>query len=294
MYFMRAFEYRKWLANIQNHGITHIQTAPPVCVMLAKKPETREYDLSSLRNILCGAAPLSKELQNEVMEKVGSNLKVVQTCGATEVTCSAFWVPGLMHDLSGSIGLIGPGCEVKLISDDGKEVGDDERGEIYVRGPNVAIGYWKNEQATKDSWDSGRYWKTGDVAVKRKGWYWIVDRKKELIKVKGFQVAPAELEAALLENDDIADAAVVALKRDHEELPRAYVSLKEHAQGKVKEQDIVKWLSERVAKHKQLTGGCKFVEEVPKSPSGKIQRVIMRKWAEQDSKELESTPKARL
>ncbi|KAI9726036.1 MAG: hypothetical protein M1828_002044 [Chrysothrix sp. TS-e1954] len=294
-YFMRSFDFPKWLSHIQTHQITHIQTAPPLLVMLAKRPETSKFDLSSLRNILCGAAPLSAELQNEVMSKVGRDLKVVQTWGMTELTCSSLHVPGLMHDLSGAVGLPDPNCQVKLISDEGKEVGDGERGEVHVKGPNVCRGYWRNEAATRDTFDEDGFLKTGDVAIRKKGWYWIVDRKKELIKVKGFQVAPAELEAVLLENDYVADAAVVALQMEYEELPRAYISLKDEAQGGgVKEADIVNWTAQRVARHKQLTGGVKFVKEVPKSPSGKIQRVIMRKWAKEDKEEMEKRPKAKL
>lgn len=298
---MRSFEYRTWLSHIATHRITHIVTAPPILVNLAKRPETREYDLSSLRNILCGGAPLSRELQNEVMEKVGGGrgeegVSVVQTCGATEATCSHVHVPGLMRDLSGSVGVCDPGCTIRLMDDEEKEVGDGERGEIWVKGPNVVLGYWKNDKATADSFVDdgvgGWWWKTGDVAIKKEGWFWIVDRKKELIKVKGFQVAPAELEAALLEHPDLADAAVVALRLEHDERPRGYVSLKEHAKGKLREQDVVDWTAERVAKHKQLTGGVAFVEEVPKSPSGKIQRVIMRDWAARDAKaHVESSEK---
>ena len=284
-YFMRSFNYEKFLENIQKHKVTHIQTAPPVLVMLAKRPETEKYDLSSLVNILCGAAPLSKELQNEVSARC--NLKVVQTWGMTEVTCSSLHVPGGLDDRSGSVGYIDPNAEMKLINDDGKEVGPDERGEIHVRGPNVCLGYWRNEKATKDSFDEDGFLRTGDVAIcDDKGWYWIVDRKKELIKVKGFQVPPAELEAALLENDDIADAAVCALQKDHEELPRAYVVLKDGARGKVKERDIVAWMAQRVAKHKRLEGGVCFIDEVPKSPSGKIQRKVMRDWAARDAEQL--------
>lgn len=287
VYFMRSFEWRKWLSHVQEFRITHIVTAPPVLVMLAKRPETKEFDLSSLRNILCGGAPLSRELQNEVMQKVGRNLSVVQTCGATEATCSHVHVPGLLRDDSGSVGMVDPNCVIRLVDEEGGEIGEDDvRGEIYVKGPNIAMGYWKNEQATKDSFTKEGYWKSGDIAIKRNGWFWIVDRKKELIKVRGFQVAPAELEAALLENDEISDAAVVALRLGHEEKPRAYVSLKDRARGKVKESDIVEWMAKRVAKHKQLTGGVKFVDAVPKSPSGKIQRVIMRDWAARDAKGL--------
>jgi 4-coumarate--CoA ligase len=210
-YFMRAFNYAKFLENIQNHRVTHIQTAPPVLVMLAKRPETKKYDLSSLQNILCGAAPLSKELQNEVSERFG--LKVVQTWGMTEVTCSSLHVPGGRDDRSGSVGYIDPNCSIKLIDDAGKEVGPNQRGEIHVKGPNICMGYWRNERATQETFDEEGFLKTGDVAVRdEEGRHWIVDRKKELIKVKGFQVAPAELEALLLEHEHVADAAVCALQ----------------------------------------------------------------------------------
>ena len=308
-YYMRSFNYPKWLSHIQNHRVTHIQTAPPILVMLAKREETNDYDLSSLVNILCGAAPLSKELQNEVSERF--KLKVVQTWGMTEVTCSCLHVPGGMDDRSGSVGYIDPNSEMKLVDEDGKEVGVGERGEICVRGPNICLGYWRNKKATTETFDDAGFLRTGDVAVRDdKGWYWIVDRKKELIKVKGFQVAPAELEAVLLENEHVADAAVVALQGDHEELPRAYISLKEASKCKVEEKDIEEWTAMKVAKHKRLTGGVKvrpirnshirvdanfkqFIDEVPKSPSGKIQRKVIRDWAAQDSKSL-NKPKAKL
>lgn len=255
-YFMRSFNYTQWLSHIQNHRITHIQTAPPILVMLAKRPETSNYDLSSLVNILCGAAPLSKELQNEVSERFG--LKVVQTWGMTEVTCSCLHVPGGMDDRSGSVGYIDPNSEMKLIDDEGKEAAVGERGEICVRGPNVCLGYWRNERATSETFDEEGFLRSGDVAIRdKKGWYWIVDRKKELIKVKGFQVAPAELEAVLLENEHVADAAVVALQGDHEELPRAYVALKEASKGKATEKNIQEWTAKQVAKHKRLDGGVK-------------------------------------
>ncbi|KAF1991214.1 4-coumarate-CoA ligase [Aulographum hederae CBS 113979] len=292
-YFMRQFSFPDFLANIERHRISHIQTAPPVLVMLAKRPETEKYDLSSLCNILCGAAPLSKELQNEVSDRFG--LKVVQTWGMTEVTCSSLHVPGGLDERSGSVGYIDPNCSIKLVDDSGEEVGEGERGEILVKGPNICLGYWRNEKATKETFDEEGYLRTGDVAVRdQKGWYWIVDRKKELIKVKGYQVPPAELEAALLENEAVADAAVVGLQMEHEERPRAYVALKDEAKGKISEKDIEEWMAQRVAKHKRLTGGVAFVEEVPKSPSGKIQRKIMKEWALEDAKKMKEGPKAKL
>ncbi|PVH94089.1 4-coumarate-CoA ligase 2 [Periconia macrospinosa] len=281
-YYMRSFNYVRFLENIQNHRITHIQTAPPVIVMLAKRPETEKYDLSSLQNVLCGAAPLSKELQNEVSAKCG--LKVVQTWGMTEVTCSSLHVPGGRDDRSGSVGYIDPNATMKLIDDNGKEVGVGDRGEIHVKGPNVCMGYWRNEKATKETFDEEGFLKTGDIAIRdHNGLFWIVDRKKELIKVKGFQVAPAELEALLLEHEHVADAAVCAIQLEHEELPRAYVALKSQHKTASSEWDIEKWVAGRVAKHKQLLGGVVFIDEVPKSPSGKIQRKVLREWAKKDA-----------
>ncbi|KAF2448522.1 acetyl-CoA synthetase-like protein [Karstenula rhodostoma CBS 690.94] len=290
-YFMRSFNYSKFLENIQNHRVTHIQTAPPVLVMLAKRPETKNYDLGSLKNILCGAAPLSKELQNDVSERFG--LKVVQTWGMTEVTCSSLHVPGGRDDRSGSVGYIDPNCTIKLIDDAGKEVGPGERGEIHVKGPNVCMGYWRNERATAETFDDDEFLKTGDVAIMdEEGWFWIVDRKKELIKVKGFQVAPAELEALLLEHEHVADAAVCALQLDHEELPRAYVALKPENKSASSERDIEKWIAGRVAKHKQLSGGVVFIDEVPKSPSGKIQRKVLKEWAKNDAENFKNRREA--
>ena len=167
---------------------------------------------------------------------------------------------------------IDPGIEMKLVDDEGNEVGPGERGEILARGPNICLGYWKNEEATRNAFDSEGFIRTGDIAVRDKeGWHWIVDRKKELIKVKGFQVAPAELEAVLLTNEYVADAAVCGIQQDYEELPRAYLVLKEPSKDKVSEKDIQSWVVKRVARHKRLDGGVKVSVNVgqlsPQSPN---------------------------
>ncbi|OJJ43669.1 hypothetical protein ASPZODRAFT_136123 [Penicilliopsis zonata CBS 506.65] len=285
IYIMTKFVFEDFLAVIQQHRITHLQVAPPILIMLDKRSETAHYDLSSLQNIRCGGAPLSKELQNTIQTRFHAN--VVQGWGMTEVTCGAMHVPSGRYDDSGSVGLLDPNCECKLVDDKGQLVTEPgSPGELYVRAPNVCLGYWKNETATKETLDTDGWLKTGDVMLVRENWFWIVDRKKELIKVNALQVAPAELEAVLLEHAAVADAGVVGCVPSAltgEEWPRAYIRLKDEAVGMVSARQIQQFIADRVARHKQLVGGVKFVDEVPRLASGKIRRAILREWAKRDS-----------
>ncbi|KAJ9636298.1 hypothetical protein H2201_007843 [Coniosporium apollinis] len=292
VYVMKQFLYEEFLRVIQTYKITDLQVAPPILVMLDKRPETPKYDLSSVKHVLCGAAPLSKELQNSVSKKF--KIQINQGWGMTEVTCSGHHVPGGINDDSGSVGLLNPNTECMLVDDDGNEVAPGQPGEMYVRGPQVCLGYWKNEQATKETLSPDGWLKTGDVAIVKDDWFWIVDRKKELIKVNALQVAPAELEAVLLEHDEVADAAVCGITLHGEEWPRAYIHLKDTAKGSLTEDRIHAWMKEKVAKHKQLVGGIMFVDEIPKLASGKIMRKIIREWAKRDAVALEGKVKARL
>ena len=292
VYIMQKFVYDDFLQSIERFRITHLQAAPPILIMLSKREETSRYNLSSLRNILCGAAPLSKELQNAVSGRFKVN--IIQGWGMTELTCGAIHVPGGRVDDSGSVGLLDPNCECKLLDDDCQEVAPGEPGEMYVRGPQVCIGYWKNDGATAETIDEQNWLRTGDIAVVRDDRFWIVDRKKELIKVNALQVAPAELEAVLLENDNVADVAVVGITLQSEEWPRAYITLKDGNKSKTSAEDIHRWMKGKVAKHKQLEGGIKFVDDVPRLASGKIQRKVVREWARRDAKEMEGNVRARL
>lgn len=293
VYVMSKFIFEDFLKYIEKYKVSALQTVPPVIVMLSKRPETSKYDLSSIELILCGAAPLSKELQNDVMGKLGC--VIAQGWGMTETTCIGMMIPGAMSDDSGSIGYVLPNTEVKLMSEDGKEVVQENTpGEVWVRGPQIMKEYWRNEQATKESKDSEGWFHTGDVGVKRGDRFWIVDRMKELIKVNGLQVAPAELEAVLLEHEAVADAAAVGITVHGEELPRAYVVLQASAKGKVTAADIQDFVAEKVAKHKRLAGGVTFIDEVPKLASGKIVRKLMKEWAKRDAKEVEGQVRARL
>lgn len=177
VYVMKQFVYADFLQSIQNFKITHLQIAPPILVMLSKRPETANYDISSVTDVLCGAAPLSKELQNDVSKRF--NLQINQGWGMTEVTCGALHVPGGVYDDSGSVGQLDPNTECALKDDDGNEVELGQPGEMYIRGPQVCLKYWKNDDATKDSISDDKWLKTGDIAIcDKRGYFWIVDRKK--------------------------------------------------------------------------------------------------------------------
>ncbi|KAH6665013.1 4-coumarate-CoA ligase [Halenospora varia] len=282
IYIMTNFQYESFLRIIETYKITHLQIVPPIMTMLSQRPETSQYDLSSLKDIICGAAPLSRSLQNEISFKFGVSIK--QGWGMTEVTCGAMHVPDGVSDNTGSVGMLDPCCECKLIDDSGAEVGCNTPGEIYIRGPNVCVGFWRNENETRSTIDNDGWLKTGDIAmVNEKGWFHIVDRKKELIKVNGFQVAPAELEAVLMEHEDIADAAVVGVLSSDVEKPVAYVMLKLAPKLQQTEMSISSWMASRVAKHKRLTGGVFFVDQIPRAASGKILRKTVKEWAKRDT-----------
>lgn len=177
VYIMSEFRYEDFLGVIGKYKITSLQIAPPILVMLSKRPETARYDLSSVRDVLCGAAPLSRELQNDCQRRF--DIQINQGWGMTEVTCGALHVPGGVKDDSGSVGQLDPNCECKLVDDDGNEVEMGKPGEMYVRGPNVCMRYWRNDVATRESLDDEGWLKTGDIAIcNKEGYFWIVDRKK--------------------------------------------------------------------------------------------------------------------
>ncbi|QIW96301.1 hypothetical protein AMS68_001819 [Peltaster fructicola] len=279
VYIMRKFDFGKMLDAIQKYRITGLTLVPPIAVALAKRPEVKNFDLSSIEAAGCGAAPLGQEAKVE-FEGLwsGKQVNLKQGWGMTEITCSACGIEPTMWADDATVGELNPNIEGMIIDDDGKELGINERGEFLVKGPNVMKGYWRREDATRDTMTADGWLKTGDIAYRdEKGMIYIVDRKKELIKVKGNQVAPAELEGLLLEHPSIQDAAVIGVTINGEELPRAYIHLQDGTRPT--EQEIASWLGEKVAKHKRLAGGVKFVDLIPKNPSGKILRKILREQA---------------
>lgn len=215
VYVMPKFDFVEMLTYVQKYGISDLVLVPPVLVAMAKHPATKKFDLSSVEHVSSGAAPLGREASQE-FEKLWASgqVNVKQGWGMTEVTCAATTFDPSKYSSSFSVGELVPNCEAKIVLDDeGKvEAPQGERGEIWVRGPNVMKGYWNKPDATRETFGPGRWLKTGDVAyVDEEGHFFIVDRKKELIKVKGLQVAPAELEAMLLDHPEVQDAAVIGV-----------------------------------------------------------------------------------
>lgn len=185
--------------------------------------------------------------------------------------------------------------KAKYISPEDKELGPGEPGELWLSGPNIFKGYWKNEEATKGCMSADGYFKTGDVGYQDKNHnFFITDRVKELIKYKGFQVAPAELEGKLMDHPGIDDVAVIGVQDEdqHTEVPRAYVVPAEGKNGEQDAAEIIKWLEGKVAPHKRLRGGVRFIDEVPKSASGKILRRLLKDKAKQE--DAETGKKAKL
>jgi acyl-CoA synthetase (AMP-forming)/AMP-acid ligase II len=171
-----------------------------------------------------------------------------------------------------------------MVDEDNNDVQPGQEGELWLQGPVIFRGYHNNPTADKDSFENGWY-KTGDVGVFKNGLFYIVDRRKELIKYKGMQVAPAELEALLISHEDILDAAVIGVDGEGTEVPRAYVVADPK---KISEQQIKDFVKKNVAQYKQLRGGVVFLPEIPKSPSGKILRKDLRVLAKKEA------PKAKL
>ncbi|CAM1502211.1 Fc.00g041950.m01.CDS01 [Cosmosporella sp. VM-42] len=282
------FELKSFLSAIQKFRIEQVHLVPPILVqMLSCRKECAKYDLSSIRFVYTGAAPLGGETVDALL-KVFPNWHIGQGYGMTE-TATVVVSTSELDILVGSSGSLLPGYKAKVVDLEGKEVTDYETpGELVVQGPSIVLGYLNNEKATAETFvfdDGGRWIKTGDEVVVRKSpkgneHFVVVDRIKELIKVKGHQVAPAELEAHLLSHDFVSDCAVIQVPDDRAgEVPKAFVVKAEEAAGKSNEEvtkAINKHVEEHKARHKWLKGGIEFIEVIPKSPSGKILRRMLR------------------
>jgi len=273
------FDLEQFLAAIQNHRITGLYVAPPIVLALAKHPRVADYDLSSLKYVVSAAAPLDAGLAAACSRRLGLP-PVGQAYGMTELSPGTHVVPlDAMADAPpGTVGKLIAGTEMRIVSldDPDKDLGTGESGEILIRGPQVMKGYLGRPDATAAMIDRDGWLHTGDVGhVDADGWLFVVDRVKELIKYKGFQVAPAELEALLLTHPGIADAAVVgAHDDDGNEVPHAHVVRRAPAEGPT-EGEVMMYVAERVAPYKRVRR-VTFIDAVPRAASGKILRRELR------------------
>ena len=272
---MPRFDLEQFLELIERHRVTQGYVVPPIALALAKHPAVEGRDLSSLRTLMSGAAPLGAELIEQVKTRIGC--EVIQGYGLTETSPVTHAMPAGGENKPGTIGTPLPDTECRIVDPDtGKDVAEGERGELWIRGPQVMSGYLGNPEATAATIDEGDWLHTGDIAVRdADNYFTIVDRLKELIKYKGYQVPPAELEALLVTHPQVADAAVVGVP-DEEcgELPKAFIV----ADGELDAEELMAWAAERVAPQKRIRM-VEVVDEIPKSPSGKILRRVLKERA---------------
>ncbi|HEV7858158.1 MAG TPA: 4-coumarate--CoA ligase family protein [Pyrinomonadaceae bacterium] len=269
---MPRFELEGFLQILQDYEVTLAPLVPPLVLTLSKNPLVADYDLSKLRMIFSGAAPLSQVLTRACTERIGCIIR--QGYGMTETSPVTHISPLDPAQIkAGSVGHCVPNTECKILDpSSGDALGIGEEGEICIRGPQVMKGYLNRPEATATTVDAEGWLHTGDIGyADEDGQLFIVDRVKELIKYKGFQVAPAELEAILLSHPAVADAALIPSPDEEAgEIPKAFVVLR----GVATAAELMKFVAARVAPHKKIRK-LEFIEQIPKSASGKILRRVL-------------------
>jgi 4-coumarate--CoA ligase len=271
---MGRFDLVQFLELVQEHRATRLFVVPPIVLALAKHPVVADFDLSSVRSVLSGAAPLGPQLAAEASARIG--VPVVQGYGMTELSPVSHATPWDRDAPPGSIGVLVANAQARVVDPvTGEDVDAGQDGELWIRGPMVMKGYLNNPEATAATIDAEGWLHTGDIGhVDAEGWWYVVDRLKELIKVKGFQVPPAELEALLLTHPAVADVAVVGIPDDEAgEIPKAFVVCAPGAE--VSAQELQEHVGAHVATYKRIHA-VEFVDTIPKSPSGKILRRMLR------------------
>lgn len=278
---MVRFDLVEFLTNIQKYGCTYLYIAPPIAVALAKHPIVDQFDISTVHTVFSGAAPLDGETAEIAGRRIGA--RMMQGYGMSELSPVSHAMPASRHDIPvSSVGTMLPNQVCKLVdTETGEEIteigpdGVTKPGELWVKGPNVMLGYLNQPEATAATLDADGFLHTGDIAVYHEGEYFsIVDRVKELIKYKGYQIAPAELEALLLSHPKVMDAAVIGvLDDDKQEIPKAFVVAA--PDSGLTEEDVMAFVAENVAPHKKVRR-VEFIDAIPKSTAGKILRKDLR------------------
>jgi acyl-CoA synthetase (AMP-forming)/AMP-acid ligase II len=272
---MKRFDLEGWLALIEQYRGTHVLIPPPVVLAIAKSPSWNQFRLDSLQRAFCGAAPLGADMQEAFEDRTGLVLR--QGWGMTEATgvLSSDANDRTSRKL-GSCGYLAPSVEARVVDVATlQELGPQETGEIWLRGPNIMKGYWKQPAATMDTLASDGWMRTGDIGyIDSDGCIYLGDRLKELIKYNAQQVAPAELEDIIQSHPAVLDAAVIGAPDEAAgEIPMAFVVLRDGAYLDAAE--LMSFVAARVAPHKKVRA-VEFIDEIPKSPTGKILRRLLK------------------
>jgi len=270
---MPKFDLAEFLRVISEYRVDRVYIAPPIAVALAKHLMVDQYDIDCVDIVFSGAAALDAELGHAVGKRL--NCTVLQGYGMTELSPVSHKsrLARVEETPPGSVGTLIPNTEARLVDPEtGEDAPQGEEGEIWVRGPQVMKGYLNNPAATSETLTDDGWLRTGDIGrVDENGFFYIVDRLKELIKYKGYQVPPAELEAVLVSHPKVRDAGVIGVpNEDGEEVPKACVVC-----DGVEPEELIDYVAERVAPYKRVRE-VEIVDEVPKSASGKILRRILR------------------
>ena len=270
---MARFDLEQYLQLVQKYGVTILHVVPPIALALAKHPVVDNFDFSKVRGAFSAAAPLGDSVADALYARLG--FRVSQAYGMTEVSGASHLGPTTEDKIKpASGGRLMPNMECRIVDvASGEEVPVGEQGEIQVRGPIVMQGYFGQSGATAATIDREGWLRTGDIGyVDADGDFFIVDRTKELIKYKAFQVAPAELESVLLANPAIAEACVIGIADEEAgEVPKAYVVKK----GEISADEVLAWVAARVAPFKKVRA-VEFIDQLPKSPTGKLLRRVLK------------------
>jgi acyl-CoA synthetase (AMP-forming)/AMP-acid ligase II len=269
---MQRFELEPFLKILQYHKISVAPLVPPIVLALAKHPAVANYNLSALRRILTGAAPVAESTMRACMQRL--NCRVMQGYGMTEASgATHMHAHDTPSEKLASVGTCVRNSETMIAEvATGKALGPNQQGEVWTRGPNIMRGYLNRPEETAAAVDRDGWYRTGDIGyMDTDGYLYIVDRLKELIKYSAYQVAPAELEAVLVAHPAVADAAVIpSPDEEHGEVPKAFVVKK----SEVSAEQLMAYVAERVAPYKKIRL-LEFVDQIPKSPSGKILRRVL-------------------
>ena len=270
---MQRFDCIALLDLIERHGVTWLHVAPPVILAMATTADVEGRDLSKIKLIISGAAPLDAELASRAEQRIGAPIR--QGYGMTELSPVSHKskLARVAETPPGSVGALIPNTEARLVDPaSGDDAAEGAEGEVWVRGPQVMRGYLNNPEATAETLVDDGWCRTGDIGrVDDDGFFYIVDRLKELIKYKGYQVPPAELEAVLVSHPKVKDAGVIGVRNaDGEEIPKAFVVAED-----VDAEELIAYVAEQVAPYKRVRE-LEFTDEIPKSASGKILRRVLR------------------